>query len=249
MATQLTLVNNVLRRLREDEVTSVADNAYSQLIAMWVQDGIDDVTTSYDWSSLQHDITVAIVAGTSEYDLSLSVTNTGDVPDAERVTNNESLLLFSNGRPVAFLYDDSSDTDANVQLSYIMEADRARINSWDNDQDNEDPARFSLRQTDTGDGYKLTLWPAPSLNRELRIKFQTPQLDLAIDGTDDATEVIVPNKIVEAYAHMVAANERGEEIGEPGNLLERRFINRLGSAIEAAMASDIRANRYESVRD
>lgn len=250
MATQLKLVNNVLARLREDAVASVADNAYAQLIAMFINDGVREVTEAYDWSSLLHTIKVAVVDGTLEYDLTALVASGGNVDDTGRVTTADSMLRFdSAGRPIAFLYDDSADTDANVQLKLITEDDRNYKALLDTSEAQVDPNCFSLPMAASGDGYLIRFWPEPDAARELRITFWTPQADLAIDGTDDATSVIVPNQAVEAYAHMRAANERGEEIGEPGNILEAFYYRLLGGAIEAAMSADMRSNRYESRRD
>jgi hypothetical protein len=46
------LVNSVLRRLRETEVSSVADNAYSKLIGELVNDAKRQVEDSYSWNAL-----------------------------------------------------------------------------------------------------------------------------------------------------------------------------------------------------
>ena len=246
--TQLELVNNVLRRLREDEVTSIADNAYSQLLAMWLNDGITEVTNSYDFTALRHDITVAIAIGQSDYDLANTIAMSGDVPNAERVTTLESLLMWIDTRPQAYLYADGSATDVDQFLRYITPDEMKRKQQLDVDP-NTYPSFFTLETDTAGKGLALTVWPEPATVRELRMTFWTPQAELAIDGTDDATSIIVPNKPVEAYVHLTAANERGEEIGEPGNMLERVYLARLAEIIEAAMSSDVRANRYESRRD
>jgi hypothetical protein len=95
----------------------------------------------------------------------------------------------------------------------------------------------------------MSLYPTPDTNKYMEISWWIPQDELAIDGTDDDTVIVPPNHPIEAYAHMRAANERGEEIGEPGNLLELRYANVLGAAIETASAHDGRANHYESRRD
>ena len=250
MASQLTLVNNVLRRLREDTVTSVADNAYAQLIAMWLNDGIREVCEAYDWSSLTHTVNVAVSDGTSEYDLSALVSGGGNVDNSDRATTTDSMLRFdAYGRPLCWLFDTSSSDTPNIQLKLLTDDERVRMYNLDRDEAQVDPSYFSLSLNTDGDGYRITLYPEPDAARHLRIVFNTPQAELAIDGTDNSTEIIVPNAPVEAYVHMVAANERGEEIGEPGNMLERRYINVLGGAIEAAMTADIRSNKYESVRD
>ncbi len=62
--TYLQMVNSVLRRLRETEVSSVDDNAYSKLIGDFVNDSKRNVEDSYNWNAL--------------YD-TLSATTTGDV--------------------------------------------------------------------------------------------------------------------------------------------------------------------------
>jgi len=250
MATQLTLVNNVLRRLREDTVASVADNAYAQLVAMFINDGIRETSEAYDWSSLQHTVNVAVSASTFEYDLSLLVSGGGNVDNADRVTTPDSMLRFGmNGRPLAFLFADDTETDVEVNLNLVTEDTRMWRYQQDRGDTNALPSCFSLIHTSTGDGQMLRLWPTPSESKHIRIVFNTPQAELAIDGTDDATEILVPNQVVEAYAHMSLANERGEEIGEPGNMLERRWQRLLGGAIEAAMTADGWADRYVSYRD
>ena len=50
--TYLQLVNSVLRRLRETEVSSVSDNAYSKLIGDFVNDAKRVVEDSYNWNAL-----------------------------------------------------------------------------------------------------------------------------------------------------------------------------------------------------
>jgi hypothetical protein len=246
--TQLEIVNNVLRRLREDTVGSVNDNAYAQLIAMFVNDGIDELTNSYDWSSLNHSVEVSLAASTRIYDLSALVSGGGNVENTGRATTSESLLRFdAYGRPLAFVFDDNTDSQFNCQLNLITIDEMERVYQLDRSEDTEDPSAMALKLA-SGGGYELELFPAPNTTRWMRIEFWTPQAELAIDGTDDGTSVIVDSKAVEAYAHYRAANERGEEIGEPGGLLERRYLARLGAVIESAMGADLRANRYESWR-
>lgn len=50
--TYLQLVNSVLRRLRETEVSSVSDNAYSKMIGDFVNDAKRNVEDSYNWNAL-----------------------------------------------------------------------------------------------------------------------------------------------------------------------------------------------------
>lgn len=251
MATQLTLVNRVLRRLREDEVDSVSNSAYAQLLAIWINDGMTDLGDSYAWTSLKHEITISMTQGVTEYDLSATVANGGVVPNGERPTTDRSMLIWDrNGnRPAAYLFASASDSTMNGQMRLMSEEDRVRRLQQDRDLQNLEPVDFSLKLAADGDGYLFTVWPEPAAARTVRISFWTPQADMEIDGTDDAVEIIVPATPVEAYVHMTASNERGEEMGEPGNVLEKRYFNLLGGVIEAATKNDERINVYESYRD
>ena len=67
--TYLQLVNSVLRRLREDEVTTVAQNSYSKLIGEFVNDAKRIVEDSWDWSSLRTILTVQTSANVFSYAL------------------------------------------------------------------------------------------------------------------------------------------------------------------------------------
>ena len=75
MSTQyLTIVNEVLRRLREDEVSAVANTTYSKMVGDFVNDAKRIVEDSHAWSTLRTTIVVPTVANTTEY----SLTNAGE---------------------------------------------------------------------------------------------------------------------------------------------------------------------------
>jgi hypothetical protein len=67
--TYLQLVNAVLRRLREDEVTTVDESDYSKLIGDFVNDAKRLVEDSWDWTALRTTTTVTTAAGISKYAL------------------------------------------------------------------------------------------------------------------------------------------------------------------------------------
>ena len=56
--TYLELVNEVLVRLREPEVTAVTDNAYSKLIGRFINDAKRQVEDAYNWNALSETLTV-----------------------------------------------------------------------------------------------------------------------------------------------------------------------------------------------
>jgi len=126
----VTLVNNVLRRLREDTVTSVTSNSYSLLIGDIVNDAKNIVEHSWDWSALRDSKTVTTVAGTNEYTLTgagedfkffyfLDTTNKNNIVYQSKewidVQNNVDTPL--QGIPNYFSY---TTTDSNGDMKVIL---------------------------------------------------------------------------------------------------------------------------------
>jgi len=67
--TYLQAVNDVLTRLREQTVTTVALTDYSQLIGKFVNDAKRQVENAFNWNALRQTISINTVAGTSNYTL------------------------------------------------------------------------------------------------------------------------------------------------------------------------------------
>lgn len=85
--TYLEAVNNVLIRLREDEVGSVSENAYSKLIGEFVNDALVEVENAWDWSALRTTLTLTTSSGVFNYALTGSKNN-GKLLDALNDTSN-----------------------------------------------------------------------------------------------------------------------------------------------------------------
>lgn len=67
--TYLQLVNSVLRRLREEEVTTVDESDYSKLIGDFVNDAKRQVEDAWDWTALRNTYTLTTTSGTATYAL------------------------------------------------------------------------------------------------------------------------------------------------------------------------------------
>lgn len=67
--TYLELVNAVMRRLREDEVTTVDESDYSKLIGDFINDAKRLVEDAWDWTALRASHTITTVSGTPTYTL------------------------------------------------------------------------------------------------------------------------------------------------------------------------------------
>lgn len=127
--TYLEIVNNVLRRLREREVSTVQETAYSTLIGDFVNDAKEEIENAWDWSHLRTTITATTTSGIFAYVLTdsgtrmkvLNVYNDTDNMEmtyrsAERMTR-DYLSSASSGSPRYYSFngvDINGDTIAEV---------------------------------------------------------------------------------------------------------------------------------------
>jgi hypothetical protein len=65
--TYLNILNNVLRRLREEEASNVDSNIFNTMVGDFINDAKQMVEESYDWSGLRSTITIQTVSGTNQY--------------------------------------------------------------------------------------------------------------------------------------------------------------------------------------
>jgi len=128
--TYLNLMNNVLRRLREDEVSSVSATTYTKMVSDFINDAKKLVEESNDWSALRETIVVSTAASDNSY----SLTGSGDNVKVMSVINdtqncfmeyqtkdwfNDSLYIANavEGAPKYYTYnglDSSGDTEVLV---------------------------------------------------------------------------------------------------------------------------------------
>ena len=82
----LSIVNNVLKRLRERTVSTIEENTYSTLISIFVNDAKQEVEQAWDWSALRTTLTATTTAGAFAYEL----TGAGDNMKMLDVVNDTS---------------------------------------------------------------------------------------------------------------------------------------------------------------
>jgi len=128
--TYLQMVNNVLKRLRENEVATVNANSYSKLIGVLINDAKKEVEDSWDWSALRTTITATTSPSTFSYVLSNSGNNvkvlevlndTQDLyltyKDASWMTRQFLLTTPEEGSPMFYSFngvDNDGDTVVDV---------------------------------------------------------------------------------------------------------------------------------------
>jgi len=153
--TYLNLINNVLRRLREDVVTTVNETDYSALIGDLVNDAKKIVENSYDWTALRETITVSTVDGTDTY----SLTGSGDLAVVKDVLNTTSQK---------FMHLRSKEYFNNV--------------NYNTSPQSGSPDYFTFIGTDSNRDLQVQVYPKPDAVYSLRFDVVKPQADLADDS-------------------------------------------------------------------
>lgn len=249
MATLLSVTNRVLRRLRELEVANTTDNAYATLIADFVSDIYQECVESGKWRALTHEFVQDLTASQTSYNISVATGGGGDASTSLNATlpkANSVPLMYSSGIH-CFIYDDSSDTEGSPMVLMSPEDLDARTRI-DEDQTVSDPIYYTLDVSSDNELY-MRVWPAPSTSRRMKMKFYTEPDVLEVDGSDDATDLRLPDRPVFLGALYYALNERGEEIGEAGGIAERRYYDALGAALESNSKVDEFTNVYDWYRN
>ena len=154
--TYLELVNDVLVRLREPTVTTVALNSYSTLIGKFVNDAKRQIEDAFSWNVLGTTITVTTAASTSSY----SLTGAGQkfqVMDVINITSNVGLTNISF-------------VDMNRKLNFTPLA-------------NQIPTEFAFDGVDGSYNTKVNLYPIPDGVYTIKFALTVPQATLASDAT------------------------------------------------------------------
>jgi hypothetical protein len=217
----LEIVNKVLTKLREDNVTSVSYNDYSALIGEFVNDAKKEVENAWNWTTLTQEFTVN--ADGTNFTFAL----TGAVVDAR-------LLYDECNRPLVF-----ETTDGQEQQLIQITTDtltRRYYTDPDGFLQSDQPTYFSL--VPQGDTWTIKFEGTPSASRSYVVVMCNPQDDLE----EDATELRLPWRPVYHLATLYALDERGEEIGEPGSKAWIRYEKSLGDAV----ALDARTNPHRA---
>ena len=125
----LELVNNVLIRLREDEVTAPTDTPYSKLISTFVNDAKRIVEDSFEWNVLTETLTVTTQDGLFNWVLTgvgkrfrvMDVVNSEGNYFLEGITSSRMNNLMLNGEsskgsPIYYNFNGVNDGDTQVDL-------------------------------------------------------------------------------------------------------------------------------------
>ena len=162
--TYLTIVNHVLRRMREDEITNIADTSYSKMVGDFVNDAKKEVQNAHDWSALRSVVTVSTSSGTSEY----SITGSKEDPKIISAINDTQNLFLTYQTPVWM--------------------DNAYFNT---DAPSGAPDTHTFNGIDSNGDVKIKLYPTPDATYSLRFNLVIRPAELSAN-TDEVTIPYLP---------------------------------------------------------
>ena len=149
------LVNSVLRRLRETEVSSVNDNAYSKLIGDFVNDAKRNVEDAYNWNSLSDTLTAVTAVDIFNYVL----VGSGQSFRVIDVLNDSSDVIVRN----------ASTRWMNQQ--FLLNPTQAGT-----------PQYYNFNGTDSNGDTQVDLFPVPNGIYNIRFNVILPQPLLVADA-------------------------------------------------------------------
>lgn len=149
------LVNSVLRRLRETEVSSVADNAYSKLIGEFVNDAKRQVEDSYSWNALSDTLTAVTANGIFNY------------------------VLVGSGQRFRIIDVINDTDDFNLKYQTVQEMNRLFLMS---SSEQGSPRYYNFNGTDANGDTQVDIYPIPDGVYNVRFNVIKPQPKLLADA-------------------------------------------------------------------
>lgn len=185
--TYLQLVNDVLIRLRENEVSSVSDNAYSKLIGKFVNDAKRQCEDAYNWNALSDTLTAVTTADIFNYVL-VGSGQRFRVIDVINDTNDYMLELQT--------------TDQMNKLFLIQTSQK------------DQPRYYNFNGTNSNGDTQVDLYPIPNGVYNLRFNVIKPQLPLSANSDQllIPSEPVIFNALARAMGERgedggIASNE------------------------------------------
>lgn len=180
----LNLVNAVLKRLREDEVTSVTDNNYAKLIGAYVNDAKQDVENAYSWNALTSTIVATTVPNVFNYVL----TGSGHRFEVLDVWNDYDKSFMDN-TPIS-------------KMTQLLLTDSPQTGS---------PTLYAFNGQSANGDVQVDVYPIPNAAYNIYFNVVAPQADL-VANTDELLVPSQP-VILGAYARALAERGEDAGIG------------------------------------
>lgn len=188
--TYLNIMNNVLRRLREEEVTTVNQNTYSKMAGDFINDAKTMVEQAADWSGLRSNTTVFVTTDDNVY----SLTGSGDDVKVMSAFNSTSRI------ELGYQTKDWFNNEKYVNRTLLIAAKGGLTGQ---------PQYYTFDGLDSDGNTQIQLYPMPDASYQVVFQLVKRQAELVND--DD--KLLVPSQPVIHLAVALLARERGETGG------------------------------------
>lgn len=175
MTTYLQAVNEVLIRLREDEVSTVSENSYSKLIGKLINDAKRSVEDAYTWNALSNTLTATTTDGIFNYVL---------VGTGQRF---KTLNVFNDSNDNFLRHENNTWMSSQLLRNTVVKGM---------------PIYYNYNGTNSNGDTQVDLFPVPDGVYNIRFNLYVPQVPLAADA--DVIKVPSEPIILGAYARAVA---------------------------------------------
>jgi hypothetical protein len=184
LPTYLTIVNEVLTRLREPTVQTVSENTLSVLVGQWVNDVKRQVNDAYDWDALNTYIDVTTVP-------------------------NQYTGYSITGAGLRFRINDVINTSRYWPMTGIDKPSLDRLLFMTPTPVHNPPVNFNLGGVDINGDMQCSFWPIPNAADLIRFSLVVPETEFTSDT--DTTKMPKEPIVLGAYARALV--ERGEDGG------------------------------------
>lgn len=236
----LEIVNMVMDRLREDRVSSLTESDYARLVTGFLSD-IHQELLKHEWSSMEHTVEATVTVGSRTVNLGQYEADGGNVKAGSRLPTTDSTVIWAQ------LFENETDSQGQelflgtvpgIERAYNL--DRSLTAEWSQDA--------AFRNNPNRDGLEAILHPPMTSERLMRIRSWTPEARIDMDA-DAERILLVPWRPLYLGTLFLALNERGEELGEPGGLAEKRYEDSVTVALEADVNRRQHADTYLAERE
>jgi len=218
LPTYLDLVNDVLVRMREPQVSTVSENTVSALVGKYINDAKRQVSDAYDWDAFNTPITVNTIANTTG---PYSITGAGvryKTMDVINTTSFYELSPLSHANYDSFYYTTPTPTKGL-------------------------PMYYSIKGVDTNGDIKVNFWPVPDAVYAIRFSLIVPEADFT---TDTSTTLLAKEPIV-LGAFARALIERGEDGGLNSSEAFAMYKSCMSDLIALELARSPENDTFEAV--
>ena len=179
--TYLEIINSVLLRLREDEVTASTETTYSKLVGQYVNQAKREVEDAWEWVALRNTVQATTVSGDYRYSLD-------GIKERFRITS---------------VFNDTVN-------GYLLPRDSEWMsNQFNTAGTTGQPTYYDIPGIDETNGdYQIDLYPIPNDVWTININMHKRQADLVTDSTETSVPSY-PIMLRALYSAIVERGEDG----------------------------------------